>query len=169
MHVCKSECQQRFPNAAVRAFARRAGLDDTEDVPGPKLQGAKRTNKSCLCNGCCNRTWGQEGISSNSGNWSIFGWVRKSKPTEHVGGFSELGGILALHTPAHLYRGLISAPSVQGETLWVPKLMGQKDKNLFSHGLYRSWSKSEKSPLLCLLSARDKRVSLGRVTTQGFH
>lgn len=70
--------------------------------------------------------------------------------------------------PAQLYQRSISALSIQGEVLWVPKPTGQKE-NIISCGPYCSWSKSEKSPLLCLLPVRDKRASLGRVTAQGFH
>ena len=55
--------------------------------------------------------------------------MRKNKPTEHVGGFSVPGGIPALPSPpAHLHQRLISAPSVQGEMLWMAKLMGRKEK-----------------------------------------
>lgn len=62
------------------------------------------------------------------------------------------------HPPAHLLQRLIAAPSVQGEMLCVLKLMGQKEKNIFSCGPDRGWRKSEKSPLFHLLPARDKSI-----------
>lgn len=73
----------------------------------------------------------------------------EKQTAEHVEGFSILGGI--------------------GEILCVPNLLGQKEKNIPSHGPHHSRSKSEKGPLFYLLPAREKKTSLGRVTTQGFH
>lgn len=52
----------------------------------------------------------------------------KNKPTEAVGGFSALGGVLACPPRAHLCQRLFATPSVQGETFWVLKLVGQEEE-----------------------------------------
>lgn len=141
-------------------------------ILSPKLQGGKKKDKSNLHSGRCSWTWRSFLPDPKSGIWSNFAWVRKNKLMWEASQCWEEFPTSSSPFPAHLYQRLyqklISALSVQGEVLWVPKLMGQKE-NIISCGPYHSWSKSEKSPLLCLLPVRDKRASLGRVTAQGFH
>lgn len=60
-----------------RVFAKRRWLDDTEGVPGPKLQEEKGL-MSYLHNGCWNLTWRRFRSVPKAGNWSGFGWEKQT-------------------------------------------------------------------------------------------